>query len=135
MNKELGVDIMIADTGWLDGAGEVISRNGDMQPISDADNVRQALIMRLNCPKGTLIRHQEYGNGVYDILSESMSDSFLEMALANIKDCIVQEPRAELVDVTYTVNHAERTIIYTVYYKVVDNPGTNNLVYTLDVGG
>lgn len=57
------------------------------------------------------------------------------MALANIKDCIVQESRAELVDVTYTVNHAERTIIYTVYYKVVDNPGTNNLVYTLDVGG
>ena len=59
----------------------------------------------------------------------------MEMALANIKDCIVQEPRAELVDVTYTVNYTYIYLIYTVYYKVVDNPGTNNLVYTLDVGG
>lgn len=129
MNASLGVDIAIT-ASYEEGAGEVLVQNGDMQTINDKENVRQALIMRLYCPKGTLIRHPEYGNGIYDKLSEPMSDEFLALATADIQECISQEPRTELVSVTPLSMPRERIVQFVIKYRIKGRPDVDNLVYT-----
>ena len=129
MNASLGVDIAIT-ASYEEGAGEVFVQNGDMQAVNDKENVRQALIMRLHCPKGTLIRHPEYGNGIYDKLSELMSDEFLALATADVQECINQEPRTELVSVTPLAMPRERMVQFTIQYRIKGTPGIENLVYT-----
>lgn len=129
MNPRLGVDIATTSS-YEDGAGEVLVMNGDMRTANDKENVRQALIMRLHCPKGTLIRHPEYGNGIYDKLSEPMSDEFLALATADVQECINQEPRTELVSVTPLVMPEERIVQFMIKYRIKGRPGIENLVYT-----
>lgn len=133
MNAKLGVDIAIT-TLQNGGAGVLAISNGDMQTINDAENVRQALIMRLYCPKGALIRHPEYGNGIYERLSEPMSDEFIALALADVEECFNQEPRAELVEITPSTMPAERIIQFTISYRIKSSPGIENLVYSYEGG-
>ncbi len=133
MNTKLGVDIAVTTLN-AGGAGVLSVSGGDMQAINDAENVRQALIMRLYCPKGTLIRHPEYGNGIYERLSEPMSDEFIALALADIAECFNQEPRTDLVEITPLAMAAERIIQFTIKYRIKGSPGVENLVYNYEGG-
>ena len=127
-NEQLGVDIRLgADDEF------VVSDTGDLAGVDDIENVRQALILRLNTPQGDLWAHPEYGNGAYDILSESMSDDFLARALDAIRECVNQEPRVRLIDITQEVYHEDRMIIYTLQYEILNDTRTDNLVFTIDV--
>lgn len=132
-NPALGVDLRLTDAGGWTGAGTTdvaVTANNDLSTIDDADNVRQALLRRLNTPKGGLWAHPSYGNPVWDILSEPMSETWLSHASWIIRECINDEPRAETINVKYKAVPAERRVQFTVEYRVTGDDEVKNLVWS-----
>lgn len=122
-NKKLGVDIKINGANeWLtpDSGGIVLAGTGDMAVVDDIALVDQALKLRLNTRKGELWAHPSYGNPVFDILSDLMSEDWLANAVNGLTDCINDEPRAECLGVSYKAVPQERRVEFTVQYRVID---------------
>lgn len=131
VNEKLGVDLKITDTdNWLspESGGLVVTASGDAATIDDAALVDQALRVRLNTRKGELWAHPEYGNPVYDILSELMTPDWFARAVAGLTDCINDESRANCVGVTYSAVPQERRVEFAIRYRIVDGR-QNNLIW------
>lgn len=136
VNPQLGVDLKLEGGGgnWLAGdkSDLVVSDRGDLATVDDLDNVRQALIRRLNTTKGDLWAHPDYGNDVWALVSEPIDDNFKAQALANIKDCIAQEPRVKLLEVTAAETPVSRMVDFTIRYQILSDTRVDNLIWTID---
>lgn len=131
-NPALGVDLRLENSGdWLGSGTADLAATADsgINTIDDADNVRQALLRRLNTPKGGLWAHPEYGNPVWDILSEPMSETWLAQAVWLVRECINDEPRAEVVSISREAIPAKRVVRFTVVYRVTGDDELKNLVW------
>ncbi|TWH45888.1 GPW/gp25 family protein [Sporomusa sp. KB1] len=128
-NSKLGVDIaldgslsLLTSTGSSDLKQ---SQTGDVARIDDVSTVRQALTKRLNTRKGELWAHPKYGCGIWDILSDLMTDTWYLEAVATIREAINDDPRSSVVSVTYEAVQQERYVIFTIVYQVIDGRQDN----------
>lgn len=131
-NKALGIDITLSGSlHWTDAAtGDIqTTQSNDLSIIDDLMVVKQALLKRLSTRKGELWAHPDYGCGIWDILSELMSDTWYAEAVATIKECINDEPRAKVISVSYSSTPQDRQVIFTISYQIVDDGRQDNLVW------
>lgn len=132
INKRLGIDLKITgNAGWFSTTQGDLTVN-DFEDISIVDDVAvvdQALKQRLNTRKGELWAHPEYGNPVFDILSELMSNDWYMQAVAGLKECINDEPRAECVNISYDSTPQDRRVEFTIRYKIVGDGRQGNLIW------
>lgn len=124
-NPRLGVD--------LAGLDLRSTLQGDLALIDDRGNVRAAIYRRLDTPQGRLIFHPWYGNSLHELLSEPLDASFSGRAIAAIRQCLSQEPRIELKDIEVAMNPEERRVIFNLTYTILDYPGTDNIVWEVDL--
>lgn len=124
-NPKLGVD--------LAGPDLVPTYQGDASLVDDKVNVRGALKRRLNTPLGGLFTHPEYGNPVHDLLSEPMGDAWQGKAIIGIRQCLDQEPRIKVDSVQVDLHPEQRMAVFTITYKVLDDPGAENLVWKVNL--
>lgn len=131
-NPNLGIDIALDGNLGLLGATDStdikISQTNDIALIDDITGVRQALFKRLNTRKGELWAHPEYGCGIWDILSEPMTDTWFMEATATIRECINDDPRSSVVSVNYSAVPEERYVVFAIVYQVEDGR-QDNLVW------
>jgi phage baseplate assembly protein W len=129
-NLTLGIDIALDSTNsMLTGTSDVKNTiTKDLATVDDVDVVRQALIKRLNARKGDLWAHPEYGNDIWDLLSDLMSDDWIKQALIAVQDCVNDDPRAQIVEVTYNAIREERQITFNIVYQIIDGR-QDNLVW------
>jgi phage baseplate assembly protein W len=131
-NQALGIDIALSGIlQWTDAAtGDLQTTSGaDLTTVDDITVVKQALVKRLNTRKGDLWAHPEYGCDIWDILSEPMSDTWYLEAVATIKECINDEPRARVISVSYTSIPQDRQVTFTISYQIVDDGRQDNLIW------
>lgn len=124
-NPKLGVD--------LAGPDLAAGYTGDVRLIEDKENVRGAILRQLNTPLGGLFAHPEYGNPVYDILSEIMDDAWAGKAVVGIRQCLAQEPRIKVESVRVDLSPEQRWAVFEILYKVLDEPGVENLVWQVNL--
>ena len=130
VNKRLGKDFKITGTsGWFTTLqGDlVINSFSDIDTVDDVAVVDQALKQRLNTRKGGLWSHPDYGNPVFDIVSELMSREWYMQAVADVMDCINEEPRAECIDVSFTSTPQNRSVEFVIEYRIVGDGRRRNL--------
>lgn len=120
-NPRLGVD--------LAGLDLRTTLQGDLALIEDRDNVRAAIIRRLDTPLGKLFSHPDYGNPLHDLLSESIDQNFSGRAVIAIQQCLSQEPRIKLQGVEVTLAPEQRRVVFNITYSILDQPGSDNLVW------
>ena len=132
VNQALGIDIALSGVSqWTDSSGDLsVSTTNDLQTVNDLTVVRQAFIKRLNTRKGELWAHPEYGCGIWDILSELMSDTWYGQAVATVTECINDDPRAQVLSVTYEAVPQERQVTFTITYQILSDGRQDNLVWT-----
>lgn len=124
-NQKLGVD--------LAGPDLVPTYQGDASLVDDKVNVRGAIMRRLNTPLGRLFNHPEYGNPVYDILSEPMDEAWAGKAMAGIRQCLAQEPRIKVESVKVDMYPEQRTAVFLISYKLLDEPGIENIIWQVRI--
>jgi phage baseplate assembly protein W len=132
----LGADILIKK-GDLD-----ITPTGDIGTVISTDNLQQAIKRRIFTPQGLLGRRildpyvlytvtDEYGNGAHRFLSEPLSASLLAQIKDSIIDCLAQEPRIEVIDVTPTIETNAEGLVFinlVAEYNIIGANTTDNLV-------
>lgn len=134
--KQLGKDLKLGEATYFDGlSGPDISGEQDWNTIYNADNVRQALLIRLNCRKGDLWAHPEFGNPIWDMLSRPMDENFEEDATQAIRECLSAEPRAEEIRIDSELNYLYRQAAFSIWYRVLKDPKAHNLVWVAPLGG
>lgn len=118
----LGSDLSVINfTGDLEGRGTtdetvyLSSNSGTLRRVEGYENLTQALLMRLNTPKGSLILHPEYGNSLGELLGQRNTEANVNKILVNIERTIRQDSRVKNVSVTATsVDDEEVTIGVTI---------------------
>ncbi|PKP60321.1 MAG: hypothetical protein CVT89_00020 [Candidatus Altiarchaeales archaeon HGW-Altiarchaeales-2] len=82
MDKDVGRDIIINNTG-------------DLETVSGAFNLGQAITNRLMTRKGELseLGHANYGSRMYELIGEPNNERTRELAKIYVKECLSQEPR------------------------------------------
>ena len=114
VEKNIGVDLRVNDERDL-----VLSNGGDLEAVAGAENMAQAIILRLFYEKGELINNPEIGVGL--IVGSKAND------LNTIRDDIIrsltQDPRIEgLSNFALTRDGPELRIAFTADIKQVDQP-------------
>jgi phage baseplate assembly protein W len=130
-NPKLGVDIALeGSVSLLCAAGDIqTTGTQDVALVDDLAVVRQALGKRLNTRKGDLWSHPDYGCGLWDRVSELLSDTWFMQATAAVRECINDDPRTEVVSVNYEAAQEDRQVTFTVVYRVADGR-QDNLVWS-----
>jgi len=77
------------------GADLIIAAEGDLDTVSDEDNLAQAIISRLTTEEGELhdVGHADYGSRLHELIGEVNNETTRERIKAVVRDCLAQEPR------------------------------------------
>jgi len=90
----LGRDLKLIDKE--DGGRDIkINNKGDLETVSGAFNLGQAITNRLMTRKGELseLGHANYGSRMYELIGEPNNERTRELAKIYVKECLSQEPR------------------------------------------
>ncbi len=77
------------------GADLTVTTEGDLDTVSNEDNLAQAIIARLTTEEGELqdVGHADYGSRLYELIGEINNETTRERIKAVVLDCLTQEPR------------------------------------------
>jgi len=127
-NEKLGVDLA------FDLDDLLLTPTGDLALTEDTANVRAAVLRLLNTRPGELLAHPDIGNPVWDMLSDPITDGWLDLAKAAILTCLETEPRITVQDISAESLPEQRAVRFTITYLVLDEPGEENLVWEVSTG-
>lgn len=101
----LGRDLKLIDKEDV-GRDIKINNTGDLETVSGAFNLGQAITNRLMTRKGELseLGHANYGSRMYELIGEPNNERTRELAKIYVKECLSQEPRIKEI-VKVVVSH------------------------------
>ena len=115
VEKNIGVDFRIDPESF----DMVLSNGGDLEAIAGAQNMAQAIILKLNYEKGDLINNPEIGVGL--VVGSKVRD--LNEIRDDITRSLTQDPRIESIgDFSLTRDGPELRIQFLANIKQVDQP-------------
>jgi len=89
------------------GADLAVGPEGDIETVSEAQNLAQAILARLSTSKGELadLGHPEYGSRLIDAVGQPNTQRVRNMIRRIVMDCLGEEERIEeVVGVTVRTN-------------------------------
>lgn len=128
-SKNQTVDMFYGEVAEMSGDGK-----GDIKLAKGFDNLRQAILLRLATPRGSLLHHPEYGTWIYDHLGVKDTHENREKIKVEIQRVIMEDRRVE--EVTIEKFYIENSVCY-VYVKIqpIDVREVINLGITMDTTG
>lgn len=124
----------IEERGGSDELVGMSAYNGDLETLSNFDNVTQAILLRLNTPKGTLILHPEYGIEFYDMLGQKNTSSNMRKFEVLITEALMGEPRIKDIEVTHRRVY-NRGMEFKISVTPIDLDEQINLITLMDKNG
>ncbi len=79
----------------VDGAADFAVREGDLEIVSEEDNLAQAIIHRLMTEEGELaeLGHPDYGSSLHDLIGRVNNEETRIKARALVLECLSNESR------------------------------------------
>jgi hypothetical protein len=128
----------IALTGTL-SADLTPTASGDLRMTTGAENIAQALGMRLRVRAGELARlgFPGYGSRLHEVLGEPNTQRTRLLLLAHARAAVEQDPRVvEVQAATATVLPGERDVVrLSLDVLLISAPDPLNLVFNVRLGG
>lgn len=111
----------------------------DLETLSGAHNLQQALLLRFLTPVGelTLLGHQDYGSRLFELIGELNNETNRNRAKLFVLQALAAEPRVKQVrSVQVTQNQADRTRMdISVSLLPIDSDTPLNLVFPFFLEG
>ncbi|MEM1546352.1 MAG: GPW/gp25 family protein [Candidatus Methanomethylicia archaeon] len=120
----------------LDMVGaDLTVREGDLETISDEDNLAQAIIHRLMTSRGELteLGHPDYGSRLDELIGEPNNERTRNRAKTLVLECLAQESRIkEIVSVNVNTNPLDpNRIDIEIVVVPIDSRRTLSITYPL----
>ncbi|MDI6729989.1 MAG: GPW/gp25 family protein [Candidatus Altarchaeum sp.] len=125
----LGNDLKLIDKKL--GKDLTVNREGDIETVSGASNLGQAIVHRLMTRKGEIsdLGHANYGSRLYELIGEPNNERTRELAKIYVKECIAQDPRVkEIVKVSVLPVSLSRIDIL-ISISTIDKESFLNIVF------
>mgnify|MGYP000850955062 CR=1 FL=1 len=106
---------------------------GDLDSVSGIDSLKQSIYLRLMTPYGANVFHPEYGNKIFEILSETLNDDWLALAASYIDDCLKGETDITVTKILLTVS--VRVVTIHIEYSSANNGNSGNIDWQVDTNG
>jgi phage baseplate assembly protein W len=111
----------------------------DLETLSEADNLKQALLLRFLTPQGelTLLGHPDYGSRLYELIGELNNETNRNRAKLFVLQSLAAEPRIKKVlIVNVTQNRSNRTRMdINLSLLAIDSDTPLNLVFPFFLDG
>ncbi|ADY55142.1 GPW/gp25 family protein [Syntrophobotulus glycolicus DSM 8271] len=107
---------------------------GHYDLVSGNENVHQAVQLRLNTPVGSLVLHPEYGNAIFDIISEPMDDDFPVKAELAVRECLATETRINVASVAVKMLNEKRTAQIFIKYSINEDAEITEIMLEVPYG-
>jgi phage baseplate assembly protein W len=124
-----GVDFQVS----LSDLDLVRSPQAGLSTIAGADNVRGAVLRRLDTPLGDLPAHPEYGCAAWDLLGSPMTATWGDRLLAAVRTALAQEARIAVLGVRVALVREMARADVGITYRLLGEPGERNLVWSLSI--
>ena len=120
------------------GSGLVLSPRGGIEVVSDADAVRQAILLLMSTRPGERVMRPEYGCHLFRLVFAPNDDTTAGLAIHYVKVALERwEPRIQVLELDAQRNpeHLSRLDIH-LQYRLRSQAGTEqfNLSYDLHAG-
>lgn len=78
---------------------------------------RQSIVLRLSTPFGSNLFHPDYGNKIYDILSDDIDDNWINKAVAYERECVEQDSSIKVENVEISISREKRKAYFKITYR------------------
>lgn len=106
---------------------------GDWAVIDGEENIDASLKRRMKTPIGDLFYDPTYGNKVFEMLGEDITEDWLTEASAAYRDCVNQDPRVSSKDVIATPFHNQRRVLFKVTYEIIGQSSVRTIEDSLEL--
>lgn len=134
-NQLWGIDLELATRGA--GLDLTPNNRGDLALAAGAENITQALALRLRVKRGELapLGWPDYGSRIHELIGEHNIPRVHQRLLAYAREALEEDPRVvEVVEASATaVERSLARLVLTV--QLIDEPQPLNLVYDVRLEG
>ena len=115
-------------TGWAFPVG--ITPAGDVVLASDAEDIRQAILIILGTTPGERVMRPDFGAGLYALVFEPLNTTTKALARHYVEQALIQwEPRIDSITVTVTDEARLGRLTIEINYRIRATNVFYNLVY------
>lgn len=107
---------------------------GDLSVVDEDAAIKQSIIIRLKTPKGSNAFHPEYGNAIFDILSDNIDEDWISKAISYIEECVEQDSNIKAVSIDPGIIMESRFVNFHIEYQVKDSGKTSLLTWGDQIG-
>lgn len=98
------------------------------------DSKKQSILLRLSTPYGANVFHPEYGNKIFDILSENVNDDWINKATVYETECIEQDATLKVTEIKASISIEERKVYFIITYIDLEANDTDQLIWGENIG-
>lgn len=110
------------------------SYSGDLILINGIETKKQSIVLRLKTKKGSNVFHPDYGNDLYSILSENVTETWIKKALSYVKECIEQDETVIVKSIKATFKNEKREIDFYIEYFLTEYSIEDSINWGEEVG-
>lgn len=110
------------------------SYSGDLILINGIETKKQSIVLRLKTKKGSNVFHPDYGNDLYSILSENVTETWIKKALSYVKECIEQDETVIVKSIKATFKNEKREIDFYIEYFLTEYSTEDSINWGEEVG-
>lgn len=107
---------------------------GDLVLINGIEAKKQSIILRLKTKKGSNVFHPDYGNDLYSILSNNVTEAWLKKAMSYIKECVEQDETVIVKSVKATFQNEKRRVDFYIKYFLTEYNMEDSINWGEEVG-
>lgn len=110
------------------------SYSGDLILINGIETKKQSIVLRLKTKKGSNVFDPDYGNDLYSILSENVTETWIKKALSYVKECIEQDETVIVKSIKATFKNEKREIDFYIEYFLTEYSTEDSINWGEEVG-
>ncbi|WP_027625523.1 DUF2634 domain-containing protein [Clostridium lundense] len=108
--------------------------SGDLVLINGIEAKKQSIVLRLKTRKGSNMFHPEYGNDLYLILSENITEAWLKKAMSYVKECIEQDETVTVKAINAAFINEKRKVDFYIKYFLSEYGIEDSLNWGEEIG-
>ena len=108
--------------------------SGDLVLINGIEAKKQSIVLRLKTKKGSNVFHPDYGNDLYLILSNNVTEAWLKKAMSYVKECIEQDETVIVKSVKATFQNEKRRVDFYIRYFLKEYNMEDSINWGEEVG-
>ncbi len=111
-----------------------LNYSGDIVLVTQVEAKRQSIVLRLKTRKGSNMFHPNYGNDLYSMISDNITELWLKKAMSYVKECIEQDDTVIVKSIDSSFENEKRTVNFYIKYYLSEYGIEDSLDWGEEIG-